>query len=268
MIIENNLLECDIIKTFMEKYKFPKELKINLVITSDMDKEYEKHLKKHNKEHDYISVFDYNGIICIPNNINEEITILINYEKVQEINDKNYEVICTIFHELIHAKDYYNYFKQYTDGKYDSSIHRDSTYGFVNWSEFNAKRISYYEYCKIIHGDKIKTKENLNNITNVELPNHNKEIEKLLKDHDSDMEDIIYNLMFYLGRYSVWEDLFPSEFSNNQKFSAELLKYKPFIDDLYNLLKNNFDKMNEYEEIKRIINLIKGRWVHIISNNK
>ena len=268
MIIENNLLECDIIKTFMEKYKFPKELKINLVITSDMDKEYEKHLKKHHKEHDYISVFDYNGIICIPNNINEEITILINYEKVQEINDKNYEVICTIFHELIHAKDYYNYFKTNFAGNYDSSHHRDSTYGFTYWSEFNAKRISYYEYCKIIHGDKIKSNENLSNIINIELPNHNKEIERLLKDHDSDMEDIIYNLMFYLGKYSVWEDLFPSEFINNQKFSTELLKYKPFVDELYNLLKNNFDKMNEYEEIKRIINLIKGRWVNIISNNK
>ena len=107
MIIENNLLEYDIIKTFMEKYKFPKELKINLVITSDMDKEYEKHLKKHNKEYDYISVLDYNGITCIPNTINEETTLLINYDRVEEINNNNYEVICTIFHELIHAKDYY-----------------------------------------------------------------------------------------------------------------------------------------------------------------
>ena len=73
--------------------------------------------------------------------------------------------------------------------------------------------------------------------------------------------------MFYLGRYSVWEKLFPNEFINNQKFSTELLKYKPIVDELYNLLKNNFGKMNEYEKIKKYINYIKGRWVNIASHN-
>ena len=95
MIIENNLLECDIIKNFMEEYKFPKELKIKLIITSDMDKEYERHLKKYNKEYDYISVFDYNGITCVPNTIDEEITLLINYDRViAALND--YEVLYMI----------------------------------------------------------------------------------------------------------------------------------------------------------------------------
>lgn len=265
MIIENNLLECDIIKTFMEKYKFPKELKINLVITSDMETEYNNHRKKYNKQYDYISIFDYNGITCIPNTINEETTLLINYDGVEEINN-NYEVIYTIFHELIHAKDYYIYFKEYFNGRYDSSTKRDSTYGFVNWSEFNAKKISYYEYCKIIHGDKIKSNENLSNFINIELPNHNEEIDRLLKDEDSDMEDIIYNLMLYLGRYSVWEELFPTIFIDGKKYSKELFKYKPIVDELYNLLNNNPSKMNDYEEIKKIINYIKGRWVNILSN--
>lgn len=267
MIIENNLLECDIIKFFMSKHEITKELKIKLVITDNLDEEYQKHLKEYNKEYDYISVFDYNGITCIPNTIDETTTLLINYDKIEKLNENNLEVICTIFHELIHAKDYYTYFKNYFNGKYDSSHHRDSTYGFTYWSEFNAKRISYYEYCKIIHGDKIKSNENLNNIINIELPNYNEEIDRLLKDEDSDMEDIIYNLMFYLGRYSVWEKLFPNEFINNQKFSTELLKYKPIVDELYNLLKNNFGKMNEYEEIKKYINYIKGRWVNIASHN-
>ena len=268
MAIKNNLLECDIIKTFMNKYKFPKELKIKLVITDNLDEEYQRNLKEYNKEYDYVSVFDYNGITCVPNTIDEETTLLINYDKIEELNENNLEIIYTIFHELIHAKDYYIYFKKYFNGNYDSSHHRDSTYGFTYWSEFNAKRISYYEYCKLIHGDKIKSNENLSNITNIELPNHNKEIDTLLKDDDSDIEDIIYNLMLYLGRYSIWEELFPNEFINNKKFSTELLKYKPIIDELYNLLKNNSGKMNEYEDIKRKINLIKGRWVHIISKNK
>ena len=265
MFIQNNLLECDIIKSFMNKYEFPKELKIKLVITNDLDEEYQKHLKKYNKEYDYVSVFDYNGITCVPNTTDEEVTILINYDKIEKLNENNLEVICTIFHELIHAKDYYNYFKTFFDGKYDSSHHRDSTYGFTYWSEFNAKRVSYLEYCKLIHGGKIKSKENLSNIINIELSNHNEELDRLLNDEKSDMEDIIYNLMFYLGRYSIWEELFFDVFSNNQKFSKELIKYNPFVDELYDLLKNNSGKMNEYEDIKRKINLIKGRWVNLTS---
>ncbi len=266
MLIENNLLECNIIKNFMNKYKFPKELKIKLIVTDNLEEEYQNHLEKYNKEYDYVSVFDYNGITCVPNTTDEETTLLINYDKIEKLNENNLEVICTIFHELIHAKDYYNYFNTFFDRKYDSSHHRDSTYGFTYWSEFNAKRISYYEYCKIIYGNKIKSNENINNIINIELSNHNKEIDELLKDEDEDLENIIYNIMLYLGRYSVWEELFPRDFANNQKFSKELSKYEPIVNELYILLKNNSGKMNEYEEIKKYINYIKGRWVNIISN--
>ena len=263
MTIENNLLECDIIKNFIKKYNFPQKLKINIIITDDIETEYNNHLKKYNKQYDYISIFDYNGITCIPNITNEETTLLINYNAVKQISNNNYEFICTILHELIHAKDYYNYFKEYLDGEYNSSKHRDSTYGFKYWSEFNAKKISYYEYCKLVHGDKLKTNEELENIKENEIPNKNNKLDEILKDNDIDIEDIIYNLMFYLGRYSVWEELFPTEFNNGKKFSKELFKYKPIVDELYNLLNNNPKKMNDYEEIKRIINYIKGRWVNI-----
>ena len=266
MTIENNPLECDIIKNFIKIYNFPQKLKINIIITDDMETEYNNHLKKYNKQYDYISIFDYNGITCIPNTINEETTLLINYDRVEEINNNNYEVICTIFHELIHAKDYYIYFKEYFNGIYDSSTKRDSTYGFDNWSEFNAKKISYYEYCKLIHGEKLKTNEELKNIEENEIPDKNNKIDEILKDNDIDVEDIIYNLMLYLGRYSVWEELFPTVFNDGKKFSKELFKYKPIVDELYNLLNNNPSKMNDYEEIKKIINYIKGRWVNILSN--
>ena len=265
MVINNNLMECDIIKSFMNKYEFPKELKIKLVITNDLDEEYQKHLKNYNKQYDYVSVFDYNGITCVPNTTDEETTLLINYDKIEKLNENNLEVICTIFHELIHAKDYYTYFKKYFNGKYDSSHHRDSTYGFTYWSEFNAKRVSYLEYCKLIHGDKIKSRENLSNIINIELSNQNEELDRLLNDEESDIEDIIYNLMLYLGRYSIWEELFSDVFSNNRKFSKELLKYEPIVDELFNLLKNNSGKMSDYEDIKRNINMIKGRWVNLTS---
>lgn len=224
-----------------------------------------KQLKRLNKQYDYVSPNDYNGITCVPNNINEETILLINYERVKELKNNNNEVICTIFHKLIHAKDYYIYSKKHCNGEYDSSKNRDSLYGFTNWSEFNAKRISYYEYCKLLHGDKLNSNEELINIKTNELPNKNEEIEEFLKDEDLDLEDIIYYLMFYLGRYSVWEKLFPQEFNDGKEYPNELLKYKPLIDELYKKLKSNPNKMEEYVEIKKLINYFKGAWVNISS---
>ena len=88
------------------------------------------------------------------------------------------------------------------------------------------------------------------------LPYYNKEIDKLLKDSNSDMENIIYNIMFYLGRYSVWEELFPEVFSNNQKFSRELIKYKPFVDELYDLLAKSIRRLSKSFDSSLIIYLL------------
>ena len=265
--MNNNLLELDAFKTFMKEYNFPKELKINIIFTDDIENEYKKQMNNLNKQYDYISPIDYNGITCVPNTIDEETILLINNDRVKELKNKNYDVIYTIFHELIHANDYYNYAKKYCNGKYDSSKDRDSLYGFQNWAEFNAKKISYYEYCKLAHGKKINSVEELNNIIANELPVKNKEIEEFLIDDNIDMEMIIYNLMFYLGRYSIWEKLFPKEFGNNVKFPNELNKYKPVVDELYEALKNNSGRMEDYIEIKKLINYFKGAWVNISNNN-
>lgn len=267
MIIDNKLLEEDAFKLFMKEYDFPKELKVKVIATDDMENEYKRQLQRLSKKYDYVSPIDYNGITCVPNNVDEETIIILNYDRVEALKNKDYGIICTIFHELIHARDYYNYAQKYCNGKYDSSKNRDSLYGLCNWSEFNAKKISYYEYCKLAHGEKLKSVEELNNIIANELPVKNKEMEEYLTDDNIDMEYIIYNLMFYLGRYSIWEKLFPKEFVNNARFPDELNKYKPVVDELYEALKNNSGKMEDYIEIKKLINYFKGAWVNISNNN-
>ena len=45
MIIDNNILESDIIKSFMNNYDFPKDLKIKLIITTDIETEYKNQLQ-------------------------------------------------------------------------------------------------------------------------------------------------------------------------------------------------------------------------------
>jgi len=50
------------------------------------------------------------------------------------------------------------------------------------------------------------------------------------------------------------------------KFSSELNKYKPLVDKLYDALKNNSGKMEDYIEIKKLINYFKGARVNVMSN--
>ena len=83
----------------------------------------------------------------------------------------------------------------------------------------------------------------------------------------NDLEDIIYDLMFYLGRYSVWEELFPSEFSKGLNYPSELSKYEPLISDLYDCLKNNSGELEEYSKIRNLLNSFKAMWVNISSCN-
>ena len=90
----------------------------------------------------------------------------------------------------------------------------------------------------------------------------NKEVEELLKNKNSGIENVIYNLMFYLGRYSVWEDWFPNEFENGKHFSEGLKKYLPLVDVLFDLLKNTKNSKIEYENIKKHINYFKGMYVN------
>ena len=50
------------------------------------------------------------------------------------------------------------------------------------------------------------------------------------------------------------------------KFSSELNKYKLLVDKLYDALKNNSGKMENYIEIKKLINYFKGALVNVMSN--
>lgn len=50
------------------------------------------------------------------------------------------------------------------------------------------------------------------------------------------------------------------------KFSSELNKYKLLVDKLYDALKNNSGKMENYIEIKKLINYFKGAFVNVMSN--
>ena len=103
MIINNKLLEEDVFKLFMQEYDFPKELKIKIIVTANMDDEYKKQLQRLNKKYDYVSPVDYNGITCVPNTIDEETVIILNYDRFNALKNQDYGVICTIFHELIHV---------------------------------------------------------------------------------------------------------------------------------------------------------------------
>lgn len=261
--IEGNKNPLEVVLEFYtNKYKVPKELKYEIAIVDDIEKSAEEYFKKIEKEYDYISDIDYNGVTLVPHTTDEPIMILLSKDRAISAKDNNCEIICTLFHELTHVVDFYNYYSVFCDGNYDSGIGRDSQYGFHNWSEFHAKKISYLEYGKIIYKENYNSSEVLDIIVNKTLPIKNDELDNYLT-NDYDLEEIIYNLMFYLGRYSVWEDWFPDEFKNGNHFSKELKKYQPLVDTLFDLLKNTNNTKNEYENIKKHINFFKGMYVNL-----
>ena len=73
---------ADEIEVRTQRVDIPKNA-VNIV-TSDMENEYKSQLKRLNKKYDYVSPIDYNGITCVPNNVDEETIIKAAYTYEQE----------------------------------------------------------------------------------------------------------------------------------------------------------------------------------------
>ena len=52
MIIDNKLLKEDVFKSFMKEHNFPKELKVKIIVTADMENEYKRQLQRLNEKYD------------------------------------------------------------------------------------------------------------------------------------------------------------------------------------------------------------------------
>ncbi len=261
-----NLISNKVIEDSEFNGNMPIEFKITDNIKEEIDNYYENN--KHSNTFQDFS--DLNGVFLPPNNTKEKSTILINNKELQKSKDNNYQIICTLYHELTHAIDYYNYCNDFFDGDYNKMWQNELTYSFYIWTEFNAKRKSYIFYRNFLQGDKSNSSESLDLIIKNEIPLHNNDIKNKIKNYKGEY-DIIYYLIHYLARYMVWDETFETSFTNFKMIPEEVKTLLGNnIDVLYDYLKkhkNYSNNINDYNELTKIIEDINiNVTMHILEN--
>lgn len=237
-----------IISIYIERYPLPDGLKLKISIADDLLLEVNKYMNETNRAQVTTNdvAEDSNGFTCMPNVIEDETNIFISKKLIEQYIENHFQFACTIFHELTHAIDFYNYCKDFCNGNYDNIIDNNNYFGFKMWSEFNAKIISYRMYFELINGKDYDKEKELQHLLNYELNFQNKCIESELLEINSP-NLIIYYIILYLGRYYCWEEMFPEVFKDGKLISKELKKKtNNKIIGLYKYLKNNLLYSKEF----------------------
>lgn len=244
---------------YAEEHTIPDKIKINVSIVENINKSATEFLKKYGREISDDNII-YNGTTCFPREIDEPIEIYISKKEVENCKTNNAQFICTFFHELTHAIDFYNYCEKYCSSNYDNLLTKSSAYGFRMWTEFNAKNISYLLYMQIVKENLYNSDESLKMILDEELPFQNQYLIDTMSKYDINIA--IYEIVLYLGRYSIWEKLFKKTFGDGKLFPTLLSeKTNPELLNLYNMLKNGLDEEKYYCELQKSINLLKGKLI-------
>lgn len=226
-------------------------LSVNVCITDDL---YEKRLELAYDESDRQNVKnikefikDLNGTIAFGKKVNDSHTIIISNEMLKS---ENFNIVSTFIHELTHIHDYMNFANE-RNCVYTKDIEYIKEFrGFYFWTEFHARRNGYNFYRELFlkANNTIDDLElQINHINNIELPLH---LNRLLKNNTDEANIQMYYVVQFLGRYSVWMDLFPEYF---KEIPPELYNvYGDKIINLYKFLynhKNFLDANDKFEEL-------------------
>lgn len=230
---EFNIKPIDIEVEFTENlYKRRLELAVNEKDITDVE-----------KGKSFIS--GLNGTLVLPTTLNEKPYILISNSTI----DDSMLFISTLIHELTHIHDFYD-FARYHNIEYFSDIEKDHNfYNLYFWTEFHARRNGYYFYRKIyksLINDNLSREEEIKHIRETECPIQLEYLIDQLIKYENNPTQFVYSIMQFLGRFSVWQDLFPNEFNAN-KLPKELLNTFGYrITSIYEFLYNQSD----FEDIK------------------
>lgn len=174
-----------------------------------------------------------NGTVVLGKTLQDTIYVLIDAKTFEY---DNYTWRGTVFHELTHACDFYEFGKHFKYSMVDD-MYKDEYFPSLKlWSEFHARKNGFKCIWKFIY----------NNITYTEkirLARQNFElwIDELQKNFDS------YQLMQYLGRFSVINELFPNIFQKpcEEQCINKLFRFLQDNKD-FDGIKNRFGELVEY----------------------
>lgn len=202
---------------------------------------------------------DYNGRMVLPNSLEEPIHILVNLKKVdQYTKDGSMTWIGTIGHELTHAIDYYQMARLEELSSY-LSLEDSSHLMFRMWSEYHAKKCGYRFLRKYfeLSGSMPADDDIIMHILRTELPQQTDLFNKAY--NASFPYERLYLTMQYLGRFSVWIDLYPTHFSESKVLDACPGQF--WMLDLLAFLRKHETLKNVYGKFDELQNVLKENWI-------
>lgn len=226
-------------------------LKIIDVKTEFVNYLYERRLELSNSQKDMNQVKSaksfiqsLNGTMVLPADINDRPYILISNKAIN-----NNQFISTAIHELTHIHDFYDFSSYFNCNSFDNvEVHIDFPV-LYQWSEYHARRMGYYFYRKITYLNRkdISLKEQINHIKNYECSFQLNYLREDLIKYKNDPTLYIYSIMQFLGRFSVWQDLFPNSININQLPKELMIAFGERIVNLYEYLYSNktFDDIKD-----------------------
>ncbi|MGN6712903.1 hypothetical protein [Anaerocolumna jejuensis] len=173
-----------------------------------------------------------NGTV-VPGKCLDDIINVVISNKVFEYDEFTWKG--TIHHELTHAYDYYD-FANYLEVEYMSEIYKNKYYNcFISWSEFHARRVGFMHIWNSFYNESNynEGKEN----AQISFQQH-----ILYLNKNINTSNALYEFMQFCGRYSVFNDLYPNEFSDFDKAASMIsvnIEEKSLLSDFYKFLYNN-----------------------------
>ena len=157
---------------------------------------------------------EQNGRMVLPSNVGETIYILMNAKNILEYTkDGSMTWVGTFAHELTHAIDFHSIALKENMNIYDPLLRAEFSM-FQLWSEYHARRLGYNFLRTKMITNNISQEEQINHIIETEMP---RQI-KLFFDayhQTTNGNKQMYETMQFLGRFSIWCDIFPNEFNYN-----------------------------------------------------
>ncbi len=232
--------------------KFSDDLnKTHKEIRPDLIKDIEENNKDNNE----------NGRIVLPHLVDEPIIILLNELRIKEnLNEKSIAWYETFAHELTHVIDYCqmarmeklsNYSQLEVFGKYSM---------FQLWSEYNARKKGYYFLSSILTEERSfsNTNDRVDYILESEWPFYLKQYYKDYFTSNGDGMNQIYHTMQFLGRYSVWCDLYPDTF--HYSMFSSYFKSEKWIIHLFLFLREHELLSSVYQDFDEMDIIIREHW--------
>ena len=188
-----------------------------------------------------------NGTMILPINADDTAHILISLDTINNPSS-NCQYISTVIHELTHLHDYYDFYLFHKcECKNIRAIDKCENFTpFQLWSEYNARRKGYYFYRYIMNlYNESSEEEQINFILNTECPVQMKYTKEQLIKSCNEPYQFVYNIIQFIGRFSVWNDLF-SDSCNVKTLPIEL------IDAFDNRIINLYDFLYNHKSFKQI----------------